>query len=387
MAQQAVSIATRHTKPPMFNGTDAAWRVLCDLYPAAETPEIILAVIEYCAVRKLDPFKRPVHIVPMYNSRLRRKVQVVMQGINEVEITASRTGQWAGLDAPVWGPVIERTFRGSFENDDGSTQNTEVTMRFPSWCMLTVWRQPKGGEKRGFTEQLFWEECYARVGFRSEVPNQRWQQNPRQMLHKCTKAAVLRAAFPEEGFDYVAEEMEGRETEGGITIDGAAQQVDRRDRPDSDTDRRAAATYQTASDTAGLGRLETEANGTKWLALFLDLVRKAQDLGRLHDIASHRRVREQLQNAPTLIRAQINDALREAHERLAPTGDDDAEGMTDDPLAERLAEVAEMDLITIAGLASNAQWRAKVRDMFPPDEDRLNEAIAARKAVLERTPQ
>jgi hypothetical protein len=198
---------------------------------------------------------------------------------------------------------------------------------------------------------------------------------------------VLRAAFPEEGFDYVAEEMEGRETEGGITIDGAAQQVDRRDRPDSDTDRRAAATYQTASDTAGLGRLETEANGTKWLALFLDLVRKAQDLGRLHDIASHRRVREQLQNAPTLIRAQINDALREAHERLAPTGDDDAEGMTDDPLAERLAEVAEMDLITIAGLASNAQWRAKVRDMFPPDEDRLNEAIAARKAVLERTPQ
>jgi phage recombination protein Bet len=384
MAQQAISIATRHTKPPMFNGTDTAWRVLCDLYPSAETPEIILAVIEYCAVRKLDPFKRPVHIVPMYNSRLRRKVQVVMQGINEIEITASRTGQWAGLDAPVWGPVIERTFRGSFENDDGSTQNTEVTMRFPSWCMLTVWRQRPGGERRGFTEQLFWEESYARVGFRSEVPNQRWQQNPRQMLHKCTKAAVLRAAFPEEGLDYAAEEMEGRETEGGITIDGAAQRVEQpADRPTGETARQAATTYQAAS----LARLETEPNGTKWLAHLFQLLRTAQDVGLVHEIAQHRRVREQLTKAPTLIRAQISDALREAHERLAPTGEDTDWTGTEDPLSERLAEVAEMDLITIAGLPSNAQWRAKVRDMFPPDEDRLNEAIAARKAVLERTPQ
>ena len=35
------------------------------------------------------------------------------------------------------------------------------------------------------------------------------------MLHKCVKAAVLRAAFPEEGLDYAAEEMDGHETEGG----------------------------------------------------------------------------------------------------------------------------------------------------------------------------
>ena len=132
MAQQALTIASRFPKPQTFNGTGTAWRVLCDLYPAAETVEVIGAVIDYCAVRRLDPFKRPVHVVSMYNWKLRRKVQVVMQGINEVEITASRTGKWAGLDAPKWGPEVERTFRGSFENDDGSTRAIEVKLRFPS---------------------------------------------------------------------------------------------------------------------------------------------------------------------------------------------------------------------------------------------------------------
>jgi hypothetical protein len=35
-------------------------------------------------------------------------------------------------------------------------------------------------------------------------------------------------------------------------------------------------------------------------------------------------------------------------------------------------------------LPANAAWRAKVRDAidFPPDEDRLNEAIAERRAIL-----
>jgi hypothetical protein len=66
-ARQAMTIAPRHTKPPVFGGTDAAWRVLCDLYPSAETPEIVMAVVEYCAAKRLDPFKRPVHIVPMWN--------------------------------------------------------------------------------------------------------------------------------------------------------------------------------------------------------------------------------------------------------------------------------------------------------------------------------
>jgi phage recombination protein Bet len=226
MAQpaQAMTIAPRVMRPTAFNGTDAAWRVLCDLYPAAETPEIILAVVDYCGARKLDPFKKPVHIVPIYNSKLRRKVQVVMQGINEIETTAHRSGVWAGMDLPAWGPDVEKTFRGQFENDDGTTRNVDITLTFPVSCAVTVWRIVKG-QRQAFTEQLYWIESYGRAGFRSEVPNTRWTQAPRQMLHKCTKAAVLRAAFPEDVTGYAAEEMEDREIDdGGMTIDGKAEQ-------------------------------------------------------------------------------------------------------------------------------------------------------------------
>jgi hypothetical protein len=37
-----------------------------------------------------------------------------------------------------------------------------------------------------------------------------WIKRPRGQLHKCAKAASLRAAFPEECGDYAAEGMEGK---------------------------------------------------------------------------------------------------------------------------------------------------------------------------------
>jgi len=56
----------------------------------------------------------------------------------------------------------------------------------------------------------------------------------------------------------------------------------------------------------------------------------------------------------------------------------------DDPLRELLAEVDQMDMTTLLTLDSNAEWRVRVRDAaaFPPDEDRLRQHIAARKAAL-----
>ena len=45
-------------------------------------------------------------------------------------------------------------------------------------------------------------------------------------MHKNAKAASLRAAFPEEmGNDYTAEEMEGKETDGGVVIEARAEPV------------------------------------------------------------------------------------------------------------------------------------------------------------------
>src|SRR5207344_652631 len=99
-------------------------------------------------------------------------------------------------------------------------RDVEVTVTFPVWCAVTVYRLV-GNEKRAFAEPVYWIEAYAKAGFRTEVPNARWTQAPRQMLHKCAKSASLRAAFPEEGLGYSADEMEDREIEtGGVTIDG-----------------------------------------------------------------------------------------------------------------------------------------------------------------------
>ena len=221
-APAPIGIAPRYSKPPAFGGTDVSWRVLCDLFPNAETPEIIMAVVDYCAARRLDPLRKPVHIVPMWNTKLRRRVQVVMQGINELETTAHRTRKWAGMDPPKFGPYETRTFKGQFENDDGSKRETEVTITFPEWCEVTVYRLVEG-VKAAFTEPVYWIEAYGRAGFRSEVPNARWTLAPRQMLHKCAKAASLRAAFPEDVTGYAEEELDGHEVEaGGGTNDGKA---------------------------------------------------------------------------------------------------------------------------------------------------------------------
>jgi phage recombination protein Bet len=355
-----------------------------------------MAVVEYCAVRKLDPYKRPVSIVPMYNSRLCRKVQVVMQGINEVEIVASRTGQWAGMDAPEWGPEMERTFRGSFEKDDGSTVNTEVTLTYPEWCRVTVYRLV-GGQRAAFTEQLWWEESYGRAGFRSEVPNARWQQARRQMIHKCTKAAVLRAAFPEDA-TYTAEEMDGHETDGGFTIDGVAEPGAESVRPaatngstaparaiqgggvrtagpaSSPAQRQAAQERQAATVYATLTvaeALESEPDPGKWMVLVERLAGQAADLTTLHEIATHYAVRDALTKAPTLIAGRLREALRLAHERLAEPAD---------LLSELLAEVAAMDGEVLNGLASNPEWLARTQELFPGDAERLDEEIAVRKA-------
>jgi phage recombination protein Bet len=715
--RQAMTIAPRHLKPAVFGGTDAAWRVLCDLYPSAETPEIVMAVVEYCATKRLDPFKRPVHIVPMWNAKLRRRVQTVMRGINEIEIVAARTGAWAGMDLPQWGPEVERIFRGTIENDDGSARKVEATLKCPHWCAVTVYRLV-GGERRAFTAQLFWEESYGTAGFRSEVPNERWSKAPHQMLHKCyshdtevltdrgfylfadvppdarimqvtpngltpvtaqpfrqeytgpmirargtglnfcvtpdhgmvladgkridagemfkqtrvrpkfwiplhgprstnldysitddairlsawylcdgtdrpydgfvvsvsrqrkidalneiavtarvsirhcagdvsvlgdqeiitrsdktnftyrlsdcgglvhsgklidqetllrlshrqtrlfietmldgdgsrthngtklfhashdhvlrafelacvlagwsvsqrtphraptgqigyvvtvgrrptgrvrllspsapqayradedegwfagiemvanasgevwcvsvpsgaiivrregqsmvcgncTKAAVLRTAFPEEGLGYAAEEMEDRPIDtGGITIEGTTDHGDP-GLTDRDRETKQAPPSSPPDDaTAGLALLEERTDGV-WLKNLETLLKGAATEAQVAEIAEHPRVRSALEKAPSLIRRQISDMVHAAREKTAPDqGDPPDDGGWPEQVTELIAEVEAMDEAALDTLANSAAWRAKTRDLFPPDDDLLREAIAARKAAL-----
>jgi phage recombination protein Bet len=197
----------------------AQWRVLVETtFPGAKTAEAVEMAIDYCRARNLDVFKKPVHIVPMWNATLRREVETIWAGINEIQITASRTNAWAGMDSPKWGPVIHRTFKGSVKQDGGwKAVTTEV--HFPEWCEVTVYRLVQG-KPCAFSEPVFWLEAYSTTGGRdSEMPTSMWLKRPRGQLHKVAKAAALRAAFPEEA-EYTAEEMEGKVIEeGGVVIE------------------------------------------------------------------------------------------------------------------------------------------------------------------------
>jgi hypothetical protein len=47
-----------------------------------------------------------------------------------------------------------------------------------------------------------------------------------------------------------------------------------------------------------------------------------------------------------------------------------------------LAEIAEMNADELDGLTLSADWQSRSRDLFPPDQDRLAEAIELRRAAL-----
>lgn len=224
--QLAVSnIQARLPMPTGIDDMDARkWRVLCEsVYPSAKTPEAVVMAIDYCRARGLDPFKRPVNIVPMWNSSLGKEVETIWPGINEVQTTAARTGKYAGMDEPKWGEMKTRKFEGTRKYKDGNTWKEEkmsFDLSYPEWCSVTVYRMVEG-VRCAFTEPVYWEEAYAKAG-KTDCPNKMWQTRPRGQLLKVAKAFSLRAAFPEEG-EYTAEEMEGKEIQhGGVVIDQQA---------------------------------------------------------------------------------------------------------------------------------------------------------------------
>lgn len=192
----------------------AKWRVMTDaIWPGAKSPYSIALAWDYCKARGLDPLKRPVHIVPMWSTALNREVETIWPGINEVKTTAARSGAWAGMDPPQWGEDITETFDGGTDKHDRQLPDVEIT--YPESCTITVYRIV-GGQRCAFTETVYWIEAYAPKNRWTKVPNEMWAKRVRGQLHKCTLAAVLRSAFPEES-DYTAEEMEGKTIEGVAT--------------------------------------------------------------------------------------------------------------------------------------------------------------------------
>jgi len=206
-----VTVLAPRARLPMPDGAGVdpgQWKVLVEaIFPSARSADSVMLALNYCKARNLDPFKRPVHIVPVYNAALRREVETVWPAIIELETTAARTGVWAGLDPPEFGPMVSKTFTGR-RKIDGNWRDVTVEIEFPEWALVRVYRMV-AGVRCPFAEPAYWLENYGRVGG-SQLPNDQWAKRPRGMLTKVAKAFSLRAAFPEET-GYSAEEMEGTE--------------------------------------------------------------------------------------------------------------------------------------------------------------------------------
>lgn len=191
--------------------TEAQWRTLANnLYPGADSMSVLM-VWDYCIARKLDPLKKPCHIVPMEvkDSKSGNYFwrDVVMPGIYEYRTTAHRTGLYMGHTEPAWGPIIEH-----------------LGHRVPEYCKITVYRwNQEAKEKTEYPVQIFFSEiCSTKKDKRTQEINlnARWSRSPRQMLAKCTEAAALREAFPEDlGGTHTVEEMEGKVLDD-IVVDG-----------------------------------------------------------------------------------------------------------------------------------------------------------------------
>lgn len=202
--------------------TKATWKALIDaVFPAAKSVDSVILALSYCKARKLDPFKRPVHIVPIWSKEEGRYVDTVWPGISELRTTAVRTGTFAGTDPAIFGPDVTRTFTGRIGKGDRA-RDVSVTLTFPEWCQVTGYRMIDGTRVAITGPRVYWEETYATIG-NTEVPNEMWQRRRRGQIEKCAEAGMLRRAFPEElGSEYTADEAEGGHFYAGTTIDATA---------------------------------------------------------------------------------------------------------------------------------------------------------------------
>jgi phage recombination protein Bet len=190
------------------------------LYPGAQDSSIKM-VISYCKASGLDPMRKPVHIVPMWDSKTKSMRDVIMPGIGSYRSDAAKSGQYAGVSVAEFGPDITEKIGG-------------VEITYPQWCRVVVKRQLANGQVAEFAATERWKENYAVKGGqeKSIAPNAMWQKRPYAQLEKCAEAQALRKAFPEVGSQPTADEMEGKPIyDGGAVIDNATGEILNKESP------------------------------------------------------------------------------------------------------------------------------------------------------------
>lgn len=198
MTEQAVAKTEQRQGIVSFTEGDLVNILKKSLYPGA-SDESVKMVLSYCQAANLDPMQKPVHIVPMWDKDAGAARDVVMPGIGLYRTQASRTGEYAGVGEPEFGPDITEKIGG-------------VEITYPAWCRIVVRRKLSDGTIAEFAAVERWKENYAVKGGkeRSIAPNSMWRRRPYGQIAKCTEAQALRKAFPELGSGPTADEMEGK---------------------------------------------------------------------------------------------------------------------------------------------------------------------------------
>lgn len=200
------------------------------IYPGAAQTSIIMA-LTYCKAAGLDPIQKPVHIVPVWDRNSGKMRDVIMPGIGLYRTQAARSGNYAGISDPEFGPDVTESIGGQ-----------EIT--YPAWCRVTVKRAMPNGQVADFTATERWKENYAVRGGKEKsiAPNAMWARRPYGQLAKCAEAQALRKAFPEIGSQPTAEEMDGKAFEqeyidhgtGEVVAKGVQMPQARKPEPDAE---------------------------------------------------------------------------------------------------------------------------------------------------------
>ena len=324
------------------------------VWPGASEQSIEMAV-GYCRVNGLDPFLKPVHIVPFYDSKTRTSRDVLMPGIADYRIKAARSGQYAGISEPEFGPDVTTKLGGA-----------EVT--FPAWCKIVV-KRIVAGHPRDYVAKEMWLENYATAGRDTLAPNSMWKKRPYGQLAKCAEAQALRKAFPEfSGGMATAEEMEGKEN----FIEGTAEVV------------RESARAPAAA--APSGPSEKTAQTVDALINFIEACESQEEwLERDSKSASYR---EKLKAAHPDLYKNVEDAYEEARKRLFPEPNGAAESEAAKPsdddaqfannlirhfqTAKSIGELTKM-------LKDNAEWGKRIEDERPELYNLVDDAYYQRE--------
>ncbi len=253
------------------------------LYPGA-APESIKLVLGYCKAAGLDPMQKPVHIVPMWDSKSGSMRDVVMPGVNLYRTQAMRGGECAGVSEPEFGPDVDAKIGGQ-----------DIT--HPAWCRVTVKRRLPTGEIVDFTAREFWRENYAVKGGKDKsiAPNAMWSRRPYGQIAKCAEAQALRKAFPEIASQPTADEMEGK-----------AMRPDDAPAPDFDY-------LDPATVMQGVAALQTDGDAAAyWKAHAPKFTKQPADYQALKDVVIARRKAIAAEQEVRFTFAQVADMIDKA---------------------------------------------------------------------------